>query len=42
MQRAVEERKMIVSGSMAFTVRDLRNPERINSLIGLIKRTDTG
>ncbi|MDD1678478.1 MAG: NAD(P)H-dependent oxidoreductase [Methanomicrobiales archaeon] len=40
MQKAVEEKKMIVTGSMAFTVRDLRDEERVNSLIDLVKRTN--
>jgi hypothetical protein len=42
MQRAMEARKMSVSGSMVFTVRDLRDTERVNSLIELVKKTDAG
>jgi flavodoxin len=40
MQKALEEKKMNISGSMAFTVRDLRDKERINSLIELVKKAD--
>ncbi len=42
MQKALEGQKMIVAGSMVFTVQDLRDPERINSLIALVKKADTG
>jgi multimeric flavodoxin WrbA len=42
MQKALEEKKMIISGSMAFTGRDLRDEERVNSLIALVKKADTG
>jgi multimeric flavodoxin WrbA len=41
MRKALEEQKMIVSGSMVFTVRDLRDQDRVNSLIELVKKTDT-
>jgi hypothetical protein len=41
MQKALEARKMTIDGSMVFTVKDLQNPGRVNSLIELVKRTDT-
>jgi hypothetical protein len=42
MKRALEGQKMTISGSMVFTVKDLRDQERVNSLIELVKKTDTG
>jgi flavodoxin len=42
MQKALEEKKMGVAGSMVFTVRDLRDQERVDSLIEMVKKTDTG
>jgi hypothetical protein len=40
-QQALEARKMTVRGSMAFTVTDLRDPERVNNLIELVKKADS-
>jgi NADPH-dependent FMN reductase len=39
-QKALEAKKMTISGSMVFTVKDLRDQERVNSLIELVKKAD--
>ena len=38
MQKALEGIKMSVSGSMVFTRKDLRNQERMNSFVNLVKK----
>jgi flavorubredoxin len=40
MQKALEAQKMSVAGSMVFTVNDLRDQERVNSLIEMVKKVD--